>query len=73
MRFVDNKDYPEPGNDAYYDLPANSGKSKKRYSREFDDIHEGRERMIRCPVKPVKWWNRAANQERSGIPGGEEK
>ena len=50
MRFLDNKDYPEPDNDSYYDLPANP---PKRKLKEFDERKE-----VRCPVKPVKWWNR---------------
>jgi len=57
MRFLDNTNYPEPDNDAYYDVPANPCR-KKRASREMDDKHEGRERMISCPVKPRAWWNR---------------
>jgi len=62
MRFLDNKDYSDPDNDAYYDIPANPCR-KKRASREMDDIHEGRERMIRCPVKPCKWWNRESDKD----------
>lgn len=56
-RFVDNKDYPEPDNDAYYDLPANS-MQKKHHHGEWSEAWDKKPELKRCPVKPKKWWNR---------------
>jgi len=62
MRFGYNKHYYDPDNDDYYDIPKTKAKGLQP-SREFDDIHEGRERMISCPVKPKKWWNYESEAE----------